>query len=286
MLTTYQGNANAPPSITMSAIIYTLRLLIATDIPMNQGVLAPITIHTPPGTVINPTADAAVSTGNALTSQRLVDVILKAFEASAGSQGCMGCTSMFGGPREDGGFDYAYGETICGGNGAGPTWHGSEIPTQVHMTNTRATDVEVLEKRYPLVLREFSVRRGSGGKGLHRGGNGAKRVFEAREPLYFSFMSERRTIPPYGLAGGDPGQRGLNLRVKKSTAGGFTTVNLGPRSNFILQPGEQFIINTPGGGGWGKEGTSPAAMPKSENKATYGRAAGSVTAFKELQDGQ
>jgi 5-oxoprolinase (ATP-hydrolysing) len=270
----------------MSAIICTLRLLIATDIPMNQGVLAPITIHTPPGTVINPTADAAVSTDNALTSQRLVDVILKAFEASAGSQGCMGCTSMFGGPREDGGFDYAYGETICSGNGAGLSCCGSEIPTQVHMTNTRGKDVEVLEKRYPLIVREFSVRHGSGGEGLHRGGNGAKRVFEAREPLYFSFMSERRTIPPYGLAGGDPGERGLNLRVKKSTAGGFITVNLGPRSSFVLQPGEQFVINTPGGGGWGKEGTIAAAIPKSENKVTYGRATGSVTAFKELHDGQ
>lgn len=280
------GNANAPTAITMSAAIYTLRCLTATDIPMNQGVLAPVHIILPPGTIINPSPEAAVSTGNALTSQRLVDVILKTFRASAGSQGCMGCLSMFGGPRPDGGWDYAYGETVCGGNGAGPTWHGSPVPTQVHMTNTRATDVEILERRYPLLMREFSIRRGSGGKGRYRGGNGARRIFEAREPLEFSFMSERRTVAPYGMEGGEDGERGLNLRIMKTLDGRFRTVNLGPRSMFVLQPGERFIINTPGGGGWGSPSQAQGVTEETPTKKYHGRAAGSVAAWKEAQEGQ
>ena len=286
-MTDFTGNSNAPRSITMSAAIYTLRCLIGSDIPMNQGVLAPVDILLPDESIINPSADAAVSTGNALTSQRLVDVILKTFKASSGSQGCMNCLGMLGGPRPDGGYDYAYGETVCGGNGAGPTWDGSQVPTQVHMTNTRATDIEVLEKRYPLIMREFSIRKNSGGAGLHQGGNGARRVFEAREPLTFSFMSERRTNAPYGLAGGEPGERGLNLWVKKTKDGKFRTVNLGPRSMFTLQPEEQFIINTPGGGGWGRSGEAVVGDSQAEKPVApkaYPRAAGSLTAWKELQE--
>ena len=217
----------------MSAAIYTLRCLFGSDIPMDQGVLAPVNIILPDDYIINPSEDAAVSTGNTLTSQRLVDVILKTFRTSSGSQGCMNCLGMLGGPRPDGGYDYAYGETVCGGNVAGPTWDGPQVPTQVHMTNTRATDIEMSEKRYPLIMREFLVHDGSGGAGLHRGANGARRVFEAREPLMFSFMPEKRTNAPYGLAGGEPGERTLNLWVKKNKEGKFRIVNLGPRSMFI-----------------------------------------------------
>ena len=258
---------------------------------MNQGVLSPVDIILPPGSVINPSPEAAVCTGNALTSQRLVDVILKTFHATAGSQGCMNCLSMFGGPRPDGGWDYAYGETVCGGNGALSGSNGSGVPSQVHMTNTRSTDIETMERRYPLIMREFSIRRRSGGRGRWTGGNGAVRVFEAREPLEFSFMSERRTIPPYGMEGGEPGERGLNLRTKKTRDGSFRTINLGPRSIFMLQPGERFIINTPGGGGWGSASgqesvDNVSGVNESAAKKQYARASGSVAARRETQEGQ
>ncbi|KAK4947980.1 hypothetical protein LTR10_013033 [Elasticomyces elasticus] len=279
------GTSNAPASITMSAVIYTVRCLVASDISMNQGVLAPIRTILPEDSIINPSEEAAVSTGNGLTSQRLVDVILKTFQAVAGSQGCMNCLSMFGRPLATGGYAFNYGETICGGNGAGPTWNGSRVPTQSHMTNTRATDVEVLEKRYPMIVREFSIRKDSGGDGLYKGGNGARRVFEARKPLTWSFMSERRVQEPFGLAGGKGGSRGLNLWMKKGLSGKMRTVNLGPKTFFTLRPGESFVIHTPGGGGWGdpNQVQEEASPERSEHKPVvqYQKAAGSIAARQE-----
>ncbi|RDW74197.1 hypothetical protein BP5796_07639 [Coleophoma crateriformis] len=287
------SNMNAPPAITYSAIIYTLRLLIGTDIPMNQGCLAPINVIIPKGCFLNPSAGPAVCAGNTQTSQRVVDIILKAFQAAAGSQGCMNCLGFFGegGTDKDGkkleGHAYAFGETIAGGSGATATAHGASA-VAVHMTNTRITDPESLEKRYPILLREFSIRDGSGGKGFHNGGDGTIRDMECRAPLKFSVITERRVIAPYGLNGGDDGERGANYWVKRNPDGSDRWVSLGPKNMVSMGVGDRCIIHTPGGGGWGspllKNGVA-------KTNGTVGsqmhipRAAGSLAAFEETQAG-
>jgi 5-oxoprolinase (ATP-hydrolysing) len=165
------GNLNAPPAVTASAIIYCLRCLLpTTDIPLNQGCLAPIEIRIPKNTILNPSSEAAVVGGNVTTSQRVTDVVLKAFKACAASQGCMNNLTF-------GDATMGYYETIAGGAGAGPTWHGCSA-VHTHMTNTRITDPEILERRYPVILREFAVRKDSGGQGCFRGGDGAVRQME------------------------------------------------------------------------------------------------------------
>ncbi|KAI0020597.1 Hydantoinase B/oxoprolinase-domain-containing protein [Xylariomycetidae sp. FL0641] len=246
------GNNNAPKSICLSAIIYALRCLISEDIPLNQGCLSPIRVVNPEGSILNPSDQAAVYAGNTQTSQRVVDVILRAFEACAASQGCMNSVGFFGGRdrKADDGYKFAYGETICGGSGAGPTWHGASA-VHCHMTNTRISDVEILEKRYPIILRDFSLRQGSGGGGEFHGGEGVVRTIECREPLTFSIISERRVSRPYGLFGGEDGAPGENLIGKSDGKGGKRIISLGPRGLVRLDAGDQFIVKTPGGGGWG-----------------------------------
>ncbi|KAI1085566.1 Hydantoinase B/oxoprolinase-domain-containing protein, partial [Whalleya microplaca] len=245
------GNNNAPKSICLSAIIYSLRCLINEDIPLNQGCLSSIQVINPEGSILNPSSQAAVYAGNTQTSQRVVDVILKAFEACAASQGCMNSVGFFGGRNRKPGdaYKFAYGETICGGSGAGPNWHGASA-VHCHMTNTRISDVEILEKRYPVILREFSLRHGSGGQGKYTGGDGVVRVIECREPLTFSMISERRVSRPYGLQGGEAGASGENL-IMKWAEGKSRVVSLGPRGLVKLRANEKFIIKTPGGGAWG-----------------------------------
>lgn len=170
------GNLNAPPAVTASAVIYCLRCLLpSSDIPLNQGCLAPIEIRIPKGTVLNPSSEAAVVGGNVTTSQRVTDVVLRAFRACAASQGCMNNLTF-------GDATMGYYETIAGGAGAGPTWHGCSA-VHTHMTNTRITDPEILERRYPVLLREFSVRKESGGLGEFRGGDGAVRKMEFRKVI-------------------------------------------------------------------------------------------------------
>ncbi|KAI0888127.1 Hydantoinase B/oxoprolinase-domain-containing protein [Annulohypoxylon maeteangense] len=245
------GNNNAPKSICLSAIIYALRCLINDDIPLNQGCLSSIQVINPEGSILNPSDQAAVYAGNTQTSQRVVDVILRAFDACAASQGCMNSVGFFGGRerKSSDGYKFAYGETICGGSGAGPGWNGASA-VHCHMTNTRISDVEIMEKRYPIIVREFSIRPGSGGRGKYSGGDGVTRVIECREPLTFSMISERRVSRPYGLHGGEDGAPGENLILRKS-GGKERLVSLGPRGIVKLQSGERFIIRTPGGGGWG-----------------------------------
>ena len=174
------GNTNAPQAVTYSAIIYCLRCLISEDIPLNQGCLKPIKVIIPPDSFLSPSDKAAVVGGNVLTSQRVTDVILKAFQACAASQGdCNNLTFGFGGNLE-GEKDvkgFGYYETIAGGSGAGPHWDGTN-GVHTHMTNTRITDAEVFERRYPVLLREFSLRAGSGGAGKFRGGDGVIRDIE------------------------------------------------------------------------------------------------------------
>ncbi|KAI5866531.1 Hydantoinase B/oxoprolinase-domain-containing protein [Durotheca rogersii] len=242
------GNNNAPKSICLSAIIYSLRCLINEEIPLNQGCLSSIRVVNPEGSILNPSDQAAVYAGNTQTSQRIVDVILRAFDACAASQGCMNSVGFFGGrdrkPKD--GYKFAYGETICGGSGAGPGWNGASA-VHCHMTNTRISDAEVMEKRYPIILRRFSLRHGSGGRGQYKGGDGVVREIECREPLTFSMISERRVSRPYGLHGGEDGAPGENLIVRK-TEGRERVVSLGPRGLVKLQAGERFIVKTPGGG--------------------------------------
>ncbi|KAK7753597.1 hypothetical protein SLS62_004455 [Diatrype stigma] len=252
------SNMNAPPAITYSALIYTLRLLIGSDIPLNQGCLAPTRVLLPKNCFLNPSSGPAVCCGNTLTSQRLVDLLLSAFRAAAGSQGCMNCFGFFGNCQkpgsesesESGGFGFSYGETICGGEGAGPTWHGASA-VQVHMTNTRTTDVEIIEKRYPVLVREFSIRRGSGGRGRFRGGCGVVRDWECRHPLTYGLITERRVHRPYGMRGGRPGASGANYWVQRQDDGTERWVNIGSRGQVDMKTGDRCVIHTPGGGGWG-----------------------------------
>lgn len=248
------GNTNAPTSVTFSAIIYCLRCLIDLDMPLNQGALAPIKIKIPEGCILRPSESAAVVGGNVLTSQRLCDVIFRAFNACAASQGC--CNNFtFGtsGSLNDDGTSvsgFGYYETIAGGSGAGSTWDGRSA-VQVHMTNTRITDPEILERRYPVILHQFGLRKGSGGAGFHCGGDGVIREIEFLAPIQISMLSERRVIHPYGMNGGSQGKTGKNTLIQKTGTGTYRSINFGGKNAAFVSPGDRFRIETPGGGGWG-----------------------------------
>ena len=235
------GNTNAPLAVTKSAILYALRCLIKEDLPLNHGCLIPITLKVEPGSLLNPDPEAAVVGGNVLTSQRVVDVILKAFGVAAASQGCMNNLTF-------GSQEFGYYETLGGGAGAGPHWHG-QSGVHTHMTNTRITDPEILERRYPVLLRRFSLRPGSGGEGLYRGGDGLVREIEFLAPLNVAILSERRVFAPYGLQGGGSGARGRNTFIRADGR----TINLGGKNEIQAKPGDLLRVETPGGGGWGKK---------------------------------
>lgn len=236
------GNINAPKAVTFSALIYSLRCLVGEDIPLNQGCLNPVEIIIPPMSLLDPSENAAVVGGNVLTSQRVVDVILRAFQACAASQGC--CNNITFGDD-----NFGYYETVAGGSGAGPTWNG-QSGVHVHMTNTRLTDPEILERRYPVCLRRFHLNQGTGGAGLFRGGDGVVREMQFLKPVTLSVLTDRRVVSPYGLAGGEPGKRGLNLLIRHADG---VTVNLGGKCSVPIQSGDVFVLQTPGGGGWGKK---------------------------------
>lgn len=233
------GNTNAPPAVTQSAIIYALRCMVTRDIPLNHGCMAPITVCIPPGSLLSPSADAAVVGGNVLTSQRVTDVVLRAFSAAAASQGCMN-NFTFG----DAGMGYY--ETVAGGAGAGPGWHGRS-GVHTHMTNTRITDPEILERRYPVVLHQFRLRLGSGGGGRYHGGDGVVREIEFLRPLTASILSERRAVAPYGILGGGDAARGVNLWIRRDGR----VVSLGGKATVEVQGGDRIMLLTPGGGGYG-----------------------------------
>ncbi|OOF93899.1 hypothetical protein ASPCADRAFT_7390 [Aspergillus carbonarius ITEM 5010] len=286
------SNINAPPAITHSAIIYTMRLLIGAEIPLNQGCLAPIEVILPKGTFLNPSSGPAVCAGNTQTSQRIVDVILKAFRAAAASQGCMNCLGFFGegGTDAEGkkltGYAYAFGETICGGSG-GTSARAGASGVHTHMTNTRITDPESLEKRYPVILREFAIRHGTGGKGMHKGGDGVVRDIECRAPLSFSVITERRSVAPYGMNGGEPGERGANYwvrRVKNSEREEWRWINIGAKNMVRMDAGDRCVIHTPGGGGWGKLDMDETTNGVNGYSMQYPRAAGSVATYIMTQE--
>ncbi|KAK7899805.1 hypothetical protein LTR67_003550 [Exophiala xenobiotica] len=268
------GNINAPEAVTYSAIIYCLRCLVDQDIPLNQGCLKPVEVRIPQGCFLSPSERAAVVGGNVLTSQRVTDVVFKCFEACAASQGdCNNLTFGFGGNlstgTEEKGFGYY--ETIAGGSGAGKDWEGTS-GVHTHMTNTRITDAEVFERRYPVILREFSLRAGSGGVGQHKGGDGVIRDIEFRIPVQVSILSERRVYRPYGLHGGGDAQCGKNIwvrkvkKVKSKGLGGehegkrrdggeadgdeYRHINLGAKNTAPMQPGERIIVVSPARQTW------------------------------------
>ncbi len=239
------GNLNANRAIVTAAVLYVLRCLIDEDIPLNQGVLAPVTLVLP-ACLLNPTPgpsaaeSPAIVGGNVETSQRVVDVLLGALGLAAASQGTMN-NLLFGDTT------FGYYETICGGSGATAAGPGADA-VHTHMTNTRLTDPEVLERRYPIRLRRFEIRRGSGGAGAHRGGDGIIRELEFLRPLTVSILSQRRgPYAPYGLEGGSAGALGRNTLVR---ADGSREV-LPALAQLQVEPGDVLIIETPGGGGWG-----------------------------------
>lgn len=290
------GNINAPEAVTYSAIIYCLRCLISEDIPLNQGCLKPVDVKIPKKSFLSPSDGAAVVGGNVLTSQRVTDVIFRCFEACAASQGdCNNLTFGFGGNQTGGtqtkGFGYY--ETIAGGSGAGPDWEGTS-GVHTHMTNTRITDAEIFERRYPVILREFSLRPNTGGAGQHRGGDGVIRDIEFRIPVQVSILSERRVYRPYGLHGGEDAQPGRNIWVRKVQKGPQDTsaastsstssdkdaapaagrieyreINLGSKNTAAMQPGERIIINTPGGGGYGKIGDAAKKRSQKDHQEAW-----------------
>ncbi|POR33060.1 5-oxoprolinase (ATP-hydrolysing) [Tolypocladium paradoxum] len=306
------GNINAPQAISYSAIIYCLRCLVSEDIPLNQGCLKPIDVKIPPKSILSPSPGAAVVGGNVLTSQRITDVIFKAFQACAASQGC--CNNLtfgFGGNQtgEKAVKGFGYYETIAGGSGAGPDWEGTS-GVHVHMTNTRITDSEIFERRYPVLLREFSIRKGSGGAGQHRGGDGVIRDIEFRIPLQVSILSERRVYHPYGLNGGEDGACGLNLWVRnvektnwdKSLArfhenGGRENgdgedeekeyeerhINLGAKNSAAMKAGDRIIVCTPGGGGWGAREQQSVARRKLDHTEGWRKGSGAAREDTALQ---
>jgi 5-oxoprolinase (ATP-hydrolysing) len=233
------GNWNAPEAVTTAAVIYCLRGLVDVDIPLNQGCLAPVKILIPKGSFLSPSDKAAVVGGNVLTSQRVTDVVLLAFQGCACSQGCMNNLTF-------GDDTFGYYETIGGGCGAGPTWDGTS-GVQCHMTNTRMTDPEIFEQRYPVHLHRFSIRENSGGFGFHRGGDGLVREIEFRRPIVVSILSERRVHAPRGLKGGGSGARGANYLIRKDGRRIF----LGGKNTIAVSPGDILQIFTPGGGGFG-----------------------------------
>jgi 5-oxoprolinase (ATP-hydrolysing) len=238
------GNLNAPRAVVESAVIYVLRCLVAERIPLNGGCLTPVEIVIPEGCLLDPPPDAAVVGGNVETSQRIVDVLLGAIGRVAASQGTMNNVA-FGDDR------FGYYETIGGGAGAGDGFDGAS-GVHTHMTNTRITDPEVMEARYPVRLERFAFRRGSGGAGRFRGGDGLVRCYRFLAPLTVSLLTQRRDNRPYGLHGGEPGAAGRN-RVRRAHG---AEEDLPGRATLRVEADDLLIIETPGGGGFGKPALS------------------------------
>jgi 5-oxoprolinase (ATP-hydrolysing) len=214
--------------------------MVDDDIPLNEGCLKPIEIAIPEGSMLSPRYPAAVVGGNVETSQAVTDALFSAFGAMASAQGTMN-NLTFGNDR------YQYYETIAGGAGAGPSFDGADA-VQTHMTNSRLTDPEVLEWRFPVLLEEFSIRKGSGGKGKHRGGDGAVRAIRFREPMHLSILSTHRIVAPSGLAGGSDGALGRN-EIRRADG---VVETLAGSATAELDAGDTVIVMTPGGGGYGK----------------------------------
>ena len=235
------SNFNAPSAVCMAAVIYVFRLMVDDDIPLNSGCLKPLEVIVPQRCMLNPSWPAAVVAGNVETSQAITNTLLGALRLMGAGQGTMN-NFTFGNNAE-----YQNYETICGGSGAGPDFDGTSA-VHTHMTNTRATDPEILEWRFPVVLESFSIRHGSGGAGRHRGGDGIIRRVRFRESMTAAIVSGHRRVPPYGMAGGDPGMVGRNY-VERADG---SIEELTGTDMADMNPNDVFVIETPGGGGYGK----------------------------------
>ena len=233
------GNLNAPPAVVQAAVLYVLRALVAERIPLNGGCLEPVTVRVPRGSLLDPPAGSAVVGGNVETSQRIVDVLLGALGRAAASQGTMNNVAF-------GNEVFGYYETIGGGAGAGADFDGASC-VHTHMTNTRITDPELLESRFPVRLVQFSRRHGSGGAGRHPGGDGLVRVYEFLAPVTVTLLTERRARPPFGLEGGSPASCGQN-RVERADG---RVQEIPGHAELSLLTGDRLVIETPGGGGFG-----------------------------------
>ena len=232
-------NFNAPSSVAIAAVLYTFRTLVADEIPLNDGCLRPLHVVVPEGSMLAPTYPAPVVAGNVETSQAITGALFAALRVQAEGAGTMNNVT-FGNER------HQYYETLGSGSGAGDGFDGASV-VQTHMTNSRLTDPEVLEWRFPVLLREFAIRRGSGGAGRWHGGDGAVRRIEFTEPMTVSTLSGHRRVPPYGMAGGSPGELGRN-RVERADG---STAELAGCDSTEVEPGDTLVIETPGGGGYG-----------------------------------
>ena len=235
-----ENNLNAPLAVTRAAVLYVFRTLAKDSIPLNDGCSDPLTLIVPKGSMLNPTYPRAVVAGNVETSQVIVDTLYQALGALAGSQGTMNNLTF-------GDATHQYYETIAGGSGAGNGFAGTDA-VQTHMTNSRLTDPEILEERFPVLLEEFSIRAGSGGEGQYKGGCGAKRRIRFLQGMTASILSNRRTTLAPGLNGGEMGAPGSNYLVGKTGE----IVPLASTDTREVEAGQSIVIETPGGGGFGK----------------------------------
>jgi 5-oxoprolinase (ATP-hydrolysing) len=235
------NNFNAPRPVTQAAVLYAFRCLVDSEIPLNAGCMRPLAIIATEGSMLNPISPAAVVAGNVETSQAVTDAIFAAMGVMAAAQGTMN-NLTFG----DGQLQYY--ETICGGAGAGPDWDGASA-VHTHMTNSRLTDPEVLEQRFPILVRRFEIRANSGGEGAHRGGDGVAREIEFRKPMDVSILSTRRRTAPFGLDGGHDGALGKN-RLRRANG---SEEGLSGCARTTVETGDAIVIETPGGGGYGRK---------------------------------
>jgi 5-oxoprolinase (ATP-hydrolysing) len=234
------SNFNAPSAVCKAAVLYVFRTLVDDEIPMNGGCMKPLEIVIPEGSMLNPRYPAAVVAGNVETSQCITDALYGALGVMAAAQGTMN-NFTFGNDR------HQYYETLCGGSGAGPDFDGTDA-VHTHMTNSRLTDPEVLEWRFPVLVESFAIRRGSGGQGRHKGGDGVTRRIRFREAMTAAILAGRRRVPPYGVAGGEPAAVGRNW-VERTDG---SREEFGATHAVAMRPGDVFVIETPGGGGYGK----------------------------------
>jgi 5-oxoprolinase (ATP-hydrolysing) len=234
------NNFNAPSAICMAAVLYVFRSLIDDEIPLNAGCLKPLQVIIPPGSMLNPHYPAAVVSGNVETSSCITNALYGALGGMASAPGTMNNFTF-------GNDEHQYYETISGGSGAGPGFDGTDV-VQTHMTNSRLTDPEVLEWRYPVRLDSYAIREGSGGQGRWKGGNGGIRKVRFLEPMTASILSNNRIVPPFGAAGGQPGACGSNYVLRADG----TREELGFVASTQVGIGDVFVIETPGGGGYGE----------------------------------
>jgi len=239
------GNFNAPSSVAMAAVLYVLRTLVADEIPLNSGCLKPVRVIIPPGCMLAPGYPAAVAAGNVETSQAITGALYAALEVMAEGSGTMNNVTL-------GNERHQYYETVASGSGAGNGFRGTDV-VQTHMTNSRLTDPEVLEWRYPVRVERYAIRHGSGGAGRWAGGDGGRRELRFGEPMTVTTLASHRRVPPYGMAGGLPGSLG---RHWIEHADGSVTPMEGCDSVQVAA-GDLFVIETPGGGGYGTPSAGP-----------------------------